>query len=64
MYCRAVDHEIEDCLKLVVKIQDKRNPRNQNVQWIIVENLEEDGKKINIVTRGGAKSQDMSICNK
>jgi hypothetical protein len=40
----------------VTKIQDKRNQNNQNVQWIVVENREEDGKKINIVTRGGAKT--------
>jgi hypothetical protein len=39
----------------LIKIQDKRNQTNQNVQWIRVENREEDGKKINIVTRGGAK---------
>jgi hypothetical protein len=40
---------------LLTKIQDKRNQNNQNVQWIVVENREEDGKKINIVTIGGAK---------
>jgi hypothetical protein len=56
MYCRTTDHETKDCLTLLVKIQDKRNQNNQNVQWIVVENREEDGKKINIVTRGGAKT--------
>jgi hypothetical protein len=40
---------------LLIKIQDKRNQTNQNVQWIGVEKREEDGKNINIVTRGGAK---------
>jgi hypothetical protein len=56
MYCCATDHETKDCLTLLIKIQDKRNQNNQNVQWIVVENREEDGKKINIVTRGGAKT--------
>jgi hypothetical protein len=28
------------------------------VQWIAVENREEDGKKINLVTRGGAKTRE------
>jgi hypothetical protein len=39
----------------LIKIQEKRNQTNQNVQWIGVENKEEEGKKIKIVTRGGAK---------
>jgi hypothetical protein len=56
MYCHATDHETKDCPTLLIKIQDKRNQTNQNVQWIGVENREEDGKKINIVTRGGAKT--------
>jgi hypothetical protein len=43
-------------LTLLVKIQEKRNQNNQNVQWIVVETREDDGKKINIVTRGGAKT--------
>jgi hypothetical protein len=55
MYCHAIDHETEDCLTLLTKIQDKRNQNNQNTQWIVVENREEDGNNINIVTRGGAK---------
>jgi hypothetical protein len=39
----------------LTKIKDKRNPKNKNVQWIAVENREEDGNKINIATRGGAE---------
>jgi hypothetical protein len=56
MYCRATYHETKDCLTLLKKIHDKRNQNNQNVQWIVVENREEDGKNINIVTRGGANT--------
>jgi hypothetical protein len=56
MYCHTKNHEIEDCLTLLTKIQEKRNQNNKNVQWIVVENREEDGKNINIVTRGGAKT--------
>jgi hypothetical protein len=56
MYCRATDHEIEDCPTLLIKIQDKRNQNNQNVQWIWVEKREEDGKNNNKVTIGGAKT--------
>jgi hypothetical protein len=55
MYFHAAYHEIEECLILLVKIQDKRNQNNHNVQWIVVENKEEDGKNINIVTRDRAK---------
>jgi hypothetical protein len=58
MYCHTTDHETKDCPTLLIKIQEKRNQNNQNVQWIVVENREEDGKKINIVTRGGAKTGD------
>jgi len=58
MYCRAADHETEDYLTLLTKIQDKRNQTNWNVQWIGVENIEEDGKKINIVNRGGDKTRE------
>jgi hypothetical protein len=54
MYCCATDHEIKYCSKLLRKIQDKRNQNKHNVQWIMVENIEEDGKNIKIVTRGGA----------
>jgi len=56
MYYRASNHEREDCPTLLIKIQDKRNQNNQNVQCIAMENKEEDGKNINIVTRGGAKT--------
>jgi hypothetical protein len=37
------------------KIQEKRNQNNQNVQWISAE-ARDDGRNINIVTRGGAKT--------
>jgi hypothetical protein len=50
--------KIEDCPTLLIKIQDKRNHTKQNVQWMGVENREEDGKKINIVTKGGAKIRE------
>jgi hypothetical protein len=56
MYFRAADHETEDCSTLLVKIQEKRNQKNHNVQWIVVETKEEDGKKIKIVIKGGAKT--------
>jgi hypothetical protein len=55
MYCRATDHDTEDCPTLLGKIQEKRNQNNQNVQWISVE-ARDDGRNINIVTRGGAKT--------
>jgi len=35
-----------------------RNQNNHNVQWIFVENEEEDGKNIHIVTRGGTKIRE------
>jgi hypothetical protein len=55
MYCRATDHDTEDCPTLLGKIQEKRNQNNQNVQWISAE-ARDDGRNINIVTRGGAKT--------
>jgi hypothetical protein len=55
MYCPATDHEKEYCPTLLIKIEDKRKQYNQNVQWIGVENREEDEKNISIVTRGGSK---------
>jgi autotransporter adhesin len=58
MYFHATYHETEDYPKLLIKIEDKRNQTNQNEQWIGVENREEEGKKINIVTRGGAKTRE------
>jgi hypothetical protein len=54
MYFHASDHDTEECLKLLVKIQEKRNQNNQNVQWILAE-ARDEGQNINIVTRGGAK---------
>jgi hypothetical protein len=56
MYFRVIDHEKEDCITLLVKIYDKRNQDNHNFQCIVLENKEEYGKNINIVTRGGAKT--------
>jgi hypothetical protein len=55
MYCRASDHETEECPTLLVNIQEKRNQNNQNVQWISAE-AREDGQNINIVTCGGRKT--------
>jgi hypothetical protein len=54
MYCHASDHDIEECPTLLVKIQEKRNQNNQNVQWISVE-ARDDIQNINIVTHGGTK---------
>jgi hypothetical protein len=38
----------------------KRNQNNQNVQWISAE-ARDDGRNINIVTRGGAKTGDDAV---
>jgi hypothetical protein len=54
MYCHAEDHDTEDCLTLLGKIQEKRN-QNKHVQWIFAE-AREEGRNINIVTRGGSKT--------
>jgi hypothetical protein len=54
MYCCATYHDIEECPTLLGKIQEKRNQNNQNVHWISTE-ARDDGRNINIVTRGGAK---------
>jgi len=54
MYYRVAYHNIEDCLTLFRKIQEKRNQNNQNVQWISVED-KDDGRNIIIVTLKGAK---------
>jgi hypothetical protein len=54
MYCRASDHDTEECPTLLVKIQEKRNQNNQNVQWISFE-ARDEGWNINIFTCGGAK---------
>jgi len=37
------------------KFQERRNQNNQNAQWISIESRD-DGKNINIVTRGGSKT--------
>ena len=34
MYFHASDHETEECPTLLGNIQEKRNQKNQNVQWI------------------------------
>jgi hypothetical protein len=57
MYCRTSDHDTEECLTLLIKIQEMRNQNNDNVQWIFSEAMDE-GWNINIVTRGGAKIGD------
>jgi hypothetical protein len=54
MYCRASDHDIEECPTLLAKIQKKRNQNNQNAQWISAEERDEL-RNINIVTQGGTK---------
>ena len=54
MYCRALDHDTEECSILLVNIHEKRNQNNQNVQWISAE-ARDDRWNINIVTRGGTK---------
>jgi hypothetical protein len=54
MYCHTLDHDTEDCPTLLGKIQEKMNQNNQNVQWISSESKDE-GRNINIVTRGGSK---------
>jgi hypothetical protein len=54
MYCHAADHDTEDCPTLLGKIQEKRNQNNQKVQWIFGE-ARDDGRNINIATRGGTK---------
>jgi hypothetical protein len=55
MYCRASDHDTEECPTLIVNIQEKRNQNNENVHWISAEERD-DGRNINIVTRGGTKT--------
>jgi hypothetical protein len=60
MYCRATDHDTEECPTLLGKIQEKWNQNNQNVQWISTE-AREDGRNINIVMHGGAKTGDDAV---
>jgi hypothetical protein len=62
MYCRAIDHDTEDCPTLLGKIQEKNNHNNQNVQWISTK-ARDDGRNINIVTRGGGKTETDTIKN-
>jgi hypothetical protein len=40
MYYCTTYHETKDYPTLLIKIQDKRNETNQNVQWIGVEKRE------------------------
>jgi hypothetical protein len=56
MYCLTSDHDTKECLTLLVKIQEKRNQNNQNVQWILAE-ARDEGWNINMVTRGGDKTR-------
>jgi hypothetical protein len=57
MYSHASDHDTKECPTLLVNIQEKRNHNNQNVQWILAE-VRDEGRNINIVMRGGAKTRD------
>jgi hypothetical protein len=57
MYCCATYHDTKDCPTLLGKIQEKRNQNNPNVQWISAEAMD-DGRNINIVTRGGGNTGD------
>jgi hypothetical protein len=60
MYCRATDHDTEDCTTFWGRFKEKRNQNNQNVQWISAE-AREDGRNINIVMCGGAKTGDDAV---
>jgi hypothetical protein len=55
MYCCASDHDTEECPTLLVKIQEKRNHNNHNVQWISTKSRD-DERNINIVMHGGDKT--------
>ena len=54
-YCRAVDHVIEQCPKLIAKIQERNGPPTQNIQMIAIE--QRFVLAINVVTRSGATTQ-------
>jgi hypothetical protein len=54
---------MEECPTLLGKIQEKRNQNNQNVQWISIE-VRDEGRNINIVTRGVAKTRNNAEYNK
>ena len=56
MYCHASDHDIEDCMTLLGKIQEKRNQNNQNVQWISAK-ARDERRSINIVTLEALKHE-------
>ena len=60
MYCRASDHDTEECSTLLGKIQEKRNQNNRNVQWISKE-VRDEGKNINIVIQGGYKTGNDAV---
>jgi hypothetical protein len=60
MYCRATNHDTEDCPTLLGKIEEKRNQNNQNVQWIFAK-ARDDGRNINIVTRGSSKTRTDAV---
>jgi hypothetical protein len=60
MYFHALDHHTKECPRLLVKIQEKRNRNNQNVQWISVE-ARDEGRNINILTHGGAKTRNDAV---
>jgi hypothetical protein len=55
MNFHASYHDTKYCPTLLGKIQEKRNQKNHNVQWIVVE-AKDDGRNINIVMHGGAKT--------
>jgi hypothetical protein len=55
MYYHAANCDTYDCPTLLRNIQENINWNNQNVQWISVE-ARDDGRNINIVTRGGGKT--------
>jgi hypothetical protein len=60
MYCRALNHDMEECPTLLGKIQEKRNQNNQNVQWISAK-ARDEGRNINIVMHGGAKTGNDTV---
>jgi hypothetical protein len=63
MYCCTSDHDKEECPTLLVNIQEKRNQNNQNVQWILAK-ARNEGWNINIVTHGGAKTENNAVRQK
>jgi hypothetical protein len=54
IYCLTSYHDTEECPTLLGKIQERRNYKNQNIQWISTE-ARDKGQNITIVTCGGAK---------